>query len=326
MTHKFTHGWNRQAPDPRDRFFFARPVTSVPAFAAVDFSRVPLLNQGQEGSCGPNAMEELIYCDQVQQGLPLVGASRLFGYWWTRFLMGDTAHDTGVDNRTLCKAYATYGFLPEASDPYDDSPASMVRKPTDAMCAAAMPNRITDYAAVVQGLGQMKGTLAAGKPFLFGFEVFPQIDSDQAAANGILTMPKGTSIGGHDVSLTAYSDVDRPGELPGSHWPAGHFKGRNHWVRSDGKPWGDNGNIYVPYSYAASAKYAGDFWVVNTVPGGITPPPQPPPPGGTAYFFLRYSTGRNAGDPIAFNTPVAFPPGTYGWVQTAGEVHVVEMP
>lgn len=290
---KFVTGWNRQPFDPRDRYLLVsnERAAAIPSSFDVDFSRVPQLNQGAEGSCGPNTVEELIYKDQLLQGLEPVGASRLFVYYWTRSIMGTISQDSGVDNRSMMKALASYGFPAESLWPYDDSRASMVRKPTQGIMSSAALNKATDYAAVVQSLSQMKAVVASGKPFLFGFDVYQQIDSDQAADNGILTDPSGTPIGGHDVAIVGYSDVDRPGEESGNKWPAGHFKFRNHWMNGLGKPWGDMGYGYVSYAYATNSAHAGDFWVINTVPGSITPPPLPPtPPVGDDIFFTINGT------------------------------------
>lgn len=285
MGYSFKHGWVRQPLDPRDRFLLT-PQTQAAAlgpYAEVPFSSVPQLDQGNLGSCGPNTAAELIIYDQLTQGLPMVGASRLFIYWFTRQLMGTTGQDSGVDNRSMSKALAGNGFPAEALWAYDDTLTAMRRKPTPDVVAAAAPNKIVDYAAVVQSLTQMKGCIAGaadgkGRPFIFGFDVFQQIQSDQAADNGILSDPSGLPIGGHDVSIVGYSDVERPGEEAGHKWPAGHFKFRNHWMNSSSQRWGDNGYGYVSYAYALSAAHAGDFWAYNSVPGSPPLPPLPPDP------------------------------------------------
>ncbi len=275
---KYKYGWKQQPFDPRDRFHFAREDRHLAPYFDNSPNMGRQLDQGAEGPCGPNTAAEMIEFDQIVQNLLVAGASRLFVYWYTRYLMGTVMQDSGVDNRTMLKALANYGFPAEALWPYDDSTASMVKQPTPAVATAAKLNCITDYAAVVQSLTQMKGVLAGGKPFMFGFSVYSQMESAQAAANGILSDPKGTSVGGHDVTFVGYSDVARPGVLPGNTWPAGYFKFRNHWMNDATTPWGDGGYGYISYAYATNKNYASDFWVINTIPGSAPLPPSPPPP------------------------------------------------
>lgn len=267
----YAFGWKKQAPDDgRDlKLFTPRRITaSLPQAVDLTANMGQLFNQGSLGSCGPNTSDEMIEYDQKAQGLPVVSASRLFIYWTTRYLMGGGAvnQDSGVDNRTMLKALNQYGFCPETLWPYVVEKFRM--QPPQAAFAAAATNRITSYAAVPTTPDQMKGCLVRGFPFMFGFEVFQQIESDQAAANGILTTPPAgsTPIGGHDVTIFAYDESKQA------------YKFRNHWVNGDGSPWGDKGCGWIPYAYAHNANLCSDFWAINAVPGGVIPPPPPAPP------------------------------------------------
>ncbi len=275
---KCSFGWKRQRPDRRDRHFRAPYRITAHLAATLDLSvnMGPLLDQGALGSCGPNTADEVLTFDEKVQLLPVTYASRLFIYWYTRYLMGTVDQDSGVDNRTMLKALATYGFCSEALWPYADDDTTFKTQPNATAIASALANKITSYAAVAQTLAQMEGCLASGFPFIFGFDCFEQIESDQAASNGILTMPSGQPIGGHDVSIVGYSTVQATGVKPGNVWPAGTFKFRNHWSNQDGSPWGDGGYGYIPFAYATGA-HASDFWVINAVPVAA-PPIVPPPP------------------------------------------------
>ena len=168
------YGWRRQPFDPRDLYYFTsnRAISRLAPTCDLTFGMGPELDQGAQGSCGPNTSDEVITFDQKAQGLDVVGASRHFIYWMTRYLMGTVNEDSGVDNRTMLKALATYGFPPESLDPYSDAMADMVKKPSQAAISAAASNIITDYQAIVQSLSQMKGAIATrGRPFIFGFDV-----------------------------------------------------------------------------------------------------------------------------------------------------------
>lgn len=276
-------GWRRQQHDPRD-FHLRAPARLVSALpATVDLSPRfgPQLNQGNLGACGPNTADEIIEYDLKAETRPVVSASRLFIYYNTRVIMGVqyVNQDSGVDNRSMMKALATYGYCDETLCPYADDDTTFTRKPSAAAYAAALPNKISSYAAVGQNLSQMQGVLASAFGFIFGFSVYQQMMSDEAAATGIIANPSGSSIGGHDVSFLGFTTVDAPGVKPGNKWPAGTFKFRNHWLNSDGSPWGDGGYGYIPFAYAISAQQAGDFWTINSLPGFTpTPPPVPPVP------------------------------------------------
>lgn len=276
------YGWKRQAFDPRDPHlllpsYLLRRLTHT---ADISSGLGPQLDQGEEGSCGPNTADELITFDQKLEEIKELGASRLFIYWFTRYLMGTLNQDSGVDNRTMIQALNRYGFPPESVWPYDDTRGSMLRQPTQQVINEAAANKIADYAAVVQSPDQMKGVIASGKPFMFGFDVYQQIESEQAATNGVVNdpSPSESAIGGHDVTFCGYSDVTKPGVVSGNSWPAGTFKFRNHWMNGPDQPWGDGGYGYISYAYATNPNISGDFWVINTVPKSPVPPGPTPTP------------------------------------------------
>ncbi len=298
MTKQY-YGWRRQAPDPRDRFRFAPNTVSLPSsFKLPGFEEpegsgkeVPRLDQGAEGSCGPNTAVECILSNQRQEGLTVDPASRQFIYYNTRALMGTVNQDSGVDNRSMLKALAKWGWCPESLWPYVIS--KMTVAPPDACYTAALPNTKLTYAAVVQSLAQMKGVIYGtdgtdGDPFVFGFEVYQQIESEEAAMTGMVRTPSvnESPIGGHDVTFYGWDDI------------RGVFFFRNHWRRGPTEWWGNHGNGTIGYDYALSPR-AGDFWIINTVPGAPVPPPPPSPPPPSPDVFVipasgTYTTGKTA--------------------------------
>jgi hypothetical protein len=258
--------------DPRQKYQIVEWVTTppLPTMFALPFEKVPNIDQGALGSCGPNSLDEIIMWNDAQENLPVKSISRLAIYYWTRVLMGTTNQDSGVDNTSMLKAALAQGVIPEDVWPYTIS--TYKQKPP-----AGPATKIIDFSGVIQSIGQMKGTLFGtdgtdGDPFILGFDVFNQIESAQAAADGVIMdpSPNERAIGGHDVTIYGWNDALYSG--------AGGFLLRNHW-RSGSKWWGINGNGTISYAYALNAKLAGDFKVVNSVPGGGPPPPPPPPPG-----------------------------------------------
>ena len=212
----FALGWKRQIKaTPRNRMFVHVPANNPPS---VDLTpgMGPLLNQGNLGTCGLFTATECLTYDQIAQGItPPQQASELFLYYWVRQMMGTFPQDSGVDNATLMQSMAKYGTIPLSMWPYDDTALAVV--PTAAMNKVGLANLVTQYAGVIQDLAQMQATLAnlpgdSARPFIFGFNVFQQIMSDQAAANGILTSPAASdsSIGGHDVTICFTGDTKVP--------------------------------------------------------------------------------------------------------------------
>lgn len=268
-------GLIRQRPDERDRKLYSpRSVTDVLPeefdLSTLEFGKVPQLDQGGLGACGPSTASENIMFDQLKQGLALMPISRLFTYWTTRYLMNSVNSDSGVDNRTMLKALNKFGFCSEGLLPYQDDPITFRRQPPKACFDAALSNRITSYAAVQISLSQLQGAIfTIRRPVLFGFSVYPQIMSPQATATGVLTVPdplREMSIGGHDVSLVGWSNSRKM------------FKFRNHWMNGPNHPWGAGGYGWIPYDYATNPNLASDCWVINEIPGGVLPPPLPPAP------------------------------------------------
>ena len=81
----------------------------------------------------------------------------------------------------------------------------------------------------------MKGCLAAGYPFVFGFAVYESFESKEVAQSGVVPMPKPGErvLGGHAVMAVGYDDAQRD------------FIVRNSW----GSGWGQDGYFLMPYHY-----------------------------------------------------------------------------
>lgn len=274
-------GWHPSQPDFRD-IIFAAPRQILEALPpAVDLSVpsipspwVPAWNQGRLGACGPHAIAgDIVFAGMRQQGLTTFPMpSRLFIYWCTRYLMGTTNSDSGVDNRTLLKALAQFGWCDEELWPYNIN--NFRTQPSQACFDQAEKRKIVQYQSVPQNLETMKGCVAGGDPFVFGWSVYSSIS--QADETGMIPMPsRNDSLeGGHDVLIIGYNDG--PGMMLGI--PARHLKFRNWWLRGANVPWGQNSYGFIPYEYAANPQLSGDFWTVKHsayIP--VTPDPTPVP-------------------------------------------------
>jgi C1A family cysteine protease len=107
------------------------------------------------------------------------------------------------------------------------------------------------YQRLSQISNQLKGCLASGYPFVFGFTVYESFESQQVAQTGHAPMPAPTeaSIGGHAVIAVGYDDSQN--------W----FIVRNSW----GVGWGMKGYFTLPYAYLIDPNLASDFWIIRVV-------------------------------------------------------------
>ncbi len=258
----FKSGWVPSGKDHRDIVYSSRLRDLPPS---VDLSPglgdpwSPVWNQLSIGSCGANAAAaDIVFAAMKQQGVSIKMPSRLFIYWIARSLMGTTTQDSGVENRLLFKALSQFGWCDGDIWPYDTSKYTV--KPPQACFDQAAQRKALQYLRINQDLDSMRGALASGDTFVFGFKVYDGLMSKETAKTGVVPMPSGQTRGGHDVLFVGYDDSKRL------------FKFRNSWGN-----WGDGGYGYIPYDYAVSTGQAGDFWTAKYV--GAPTPPAPGPDG-----------------------------------------------
>jgi C1A family cysteine protease len=107
------------------------------------------------------------------------------------------------------------------------------------------------YQRVLQTPTQMKGCLASGYPFVFGFSVYESFESPAVTKTGVVPLPSpGESmLGGHAVLAVGYDDERQ------------RFLAMNSW----GSAWGERGYFTIPYTYLTDAGLSADFWTVRVV-------------------------------------------------------------
>jgi C1A family cysteine protease len=212
----------------------------------------PVEDQGQLGSCTANALVGALEFLELKDGAKFVDLSRLFLYYNERVIEGTVDQDNGAFIRDGIKSLAKQGVCSETEWPYKIS--RFKRKPSRACYRSAKNHQILSYHRITT-VNEMRGCLAAGFPFVFGFTVYSAFESVTVARSGVLNMPrpKEKTIGGHAVMAVCYDDASR------------RFVIRNSW----GDDWGQKGYFTMPYDYLSPDKnLADDFWTVRTLKEG----------------------------------------------------------
>ena len=258
------YGWRPDLPDQRDHIYAAPLPKLGPLPAKVDLRKQcpPVYNQEQIGSCTANAIAAAIEFDLLKQKLPDFVPSRLFIYYNERDMEHTVTTDSGAQIRDGVKSVNKLGVCPETEWPYIATPADPntnvwppgakpAEQPTAQCYKDALSNQVTSYQRVNRDLAQMKGCLADGFPFVFGFTVYDAFESASVAKTGVLNLPTSSEqvVGGHAVLAVGYDDA------------AQRFTVRNSW----GAKWGMKGYFTMPYAYLLSAQLASDFWTLRVV-------------------------------------------------------------
>jgi C1A family cysteine protease len=256
------YGWHPDLPDQRDLVYavpHAVAAAALPAKVDLRPQCPPVYDQGQLGSCTANAIAGAIEFDQIKLKLPEFTPSRLFIYYNERVMEHDVSLDNGAQIRDGIKSVAKQGVCSEKSWPYDDQnmdpdpcpQCPYAKKPTPACYAEAAKHKVLSYQRLVSQLNILKGCLASGYTFVFGFTVYESFESEQVAKTGIVPMPgpKEKVVGGHAVVAVGYDDSTK------------HFIVRNSWATT----WGLQGYFMMPYAYLTDTNLADDLWTIRLV-------------------------------------------------------------
>lgn len=244
-------GWVPDIPDHRDHVY-AAPIpwlAKLPKEMDLRKQCPPVYDQGQLGSCTANAITAAIEFDQMKQQMKYFMPSRLFVYYNEREMEGSVDSDSGAQIRDGIKCVNKQGDCPEKLWPY--IVARFADKPPASCYSSAVKHKAVLYQRVVRNANQMKGCLASGYPFVFGFSVYENFMSATVAKSGHATMPRPneTLEGGHAVLAVGYDDAHQ--------W----FLVRNSW----GPAWGMKGYFTLPYAYLLDDNLSDDFWTIRAV-------------------------------------------------------------
>jgi C1A family cysteine protease len=245
------YGWVPDLPDHRDHLYSAPGELAAAPPAKMDLRPQcpPVYDQGQLGSCTATAIAAAIEFDRLKQRLADFTPARLFIYYNERVIEHTVASDSGAQIRDGIKSVGKLGDCPETEWPYNL--ARFKTRPPARCYADALKYKVVLYQRLTPVLGQLKGCLASGYPFIFGFTVYEGFESAQVARTGHASLPKSgeRAIGGHAVAGVGYDDAKQ--------W----FIIRNSW----GARWGMKGYFTLPYAYLTDENLANDFWTIRIV-------------------------------------------------------------
>jgi C1A family cysteine protease len=260
----FGLGWVPDLPDHRDLAYSA-PLAHLRQLPSVVDLRPQFLSapydQGAIGSCTANAIAGAVQFDRGKRHQPPdFTPSRLFIYYNERAMEHSIPLDAGAQIRDGIKSVAKQGVCKETTWPYQPVEADQdthlfplrsppVTKPPINAYHEAEGCRAVSYFRVQQSLAQMKGCLAEGFPFVFGFAVYESLYDADGNPREIVPIPSGgdNQLGGHAVLAVGYDDNRQL------------FTIRNSW----GPNVQDHGYFYMPYSYLLDGNLANDFWTIR---------------------------------------------------------------
>lgn len=247
------YGWTPDLPDGRDLLYAAppKPLAKLPPRVDLRTKCPRVYDQGQLGSCTANAIGAAFEFEQMKQRRKAFTPSRLFIYYNERAMEGTVNSDSGAMIRDGVKSVSKQGVCDEKNWRYDI--AKFRDKPPKPCYAEGKKNQAIQYLRVARNLGQMKGCLAQGFPFVFGFSVYESFESAHVAKTGHAPVPKANEefLGGHAVLAVGYDEAKQ--------W----FIVRNSW----GTKWGMRGYFTMPYPYLTQSSLASDFWTIRRVEG-----------------------------------------------------------
>lgn len=246
------YGWVPDLPDARDHLYAAPMAMLKKLPAAVDLQSKfpPPYDQGDLGSCTGNAIAGAIqFGRRKQKQKPDFTPARLFIYYNERAIEGTVNVDSGAQIRDGIKSVVKQGACTEKTWPYQITQFTV--KPPPPAFKEASKYQVTSYSRLTQTLTQLKGCLASGYPFVFGFTVYESFESPAVAKSGVMPMPAASEkvLGGHPVVAAGYDDKSQ------------RFIVRNSW----GSKWGQKGYFTMPYAYITESNLADDFWTIRLV-------------------------------------------------------------
>ena len=247
-------------PDIRDYRFAAEPPVTLQD--TYDLVAGFTYDQGQQGSCTGNAQAKIYRMLLKAQGASDWDISRAMIYYESRGLEGTTNQDSGSTLADSMRALYLYGGCSNQVMPYRDT--DFTTSPSAAALQEGLNHQCLAYGIVNQSADAIGAALDAKHPVSIGFVVYQNFAPD---ASGVLPMPAGSALGGHNTVITGRYHSRRL-YISDNSW------GQNWGVTVSGQP----GRFLIPYDYVHNPQITFELKDMTNVEGVIVPPPPPPPP------------------------------------------------
>jgi C1A family cysteine protease len=243
--------------DERDRCV-APAKASGPVIVSFRKDVPYIKDQGQAGSCTAHAATEILELAFRRHKSELPASvdrstlrfSPLFQYAQERMMEGTFSQDAGAQSRTIFQVLTQVGVCLEKEDPYSDKDIYIA--PTAQMLADAKQFKADAYHRILD-VDTAKTVLQSGYTFTIGTPLYEQFEGFDCSIHGLVRMPSGPSIGGHEMHVIGCDDTkDVYGEV-------GAFEVQNSW----GADWGDHGFCWIPYAYCEALMDQIDFWTLH---------------------------------------------------------------
>lgn len=245
--HKY--GVVKDKPDSRDKLYVQYKtidVAALPSFVDLRSGCSDIVDQGDLGSCTSNAIvsglrEYILLEDKAITPLRL---SRIYHYWWERYLEGTVNEDSGATLRDGMKVLNKYGVCTEETRPYNIEDFEVT--PTEIENQEAQNYTIPAYERLLS-IDQIKHAVFNNNIVVFSITLYTSFEK-KTKKDGIVHMPcfLEKKLGGHAMCIVGYND----------NFLNGSFIVRNSW----GESFGDKGYCYIPYKMY---KYFMDAWTVK---------------------------------------------------------------
>lgn len=244
------YGWIPDLPDRRDWRYVRKTDRRLPPMIDLKSGCSPVEDQGNLGSCTAQALAGALEFLERKHRKSFEDRSRLFIYYNERVITRTTNQDSGAMLRDGIKTLVTNGACGERRWPYVVRRFTM--KPPITAYAEGRDHQIREYRRI-ESIDAMKGCLAEGFPFVFGFTVYESLETKAVAKTGRIPLPgrREKALGGHAVLAVGYDDRIK------------RFLIRNSW----GTGWGDHGYGTMPYAYLESRDLSDDFWTIRSGEG-----------------------------------------------------------
>ena len=227
----------------------------LPEFVDLSYWCSPVRNQEPLSSCTACSAIALVEYFQNKIYGEYTNASVLFLYKVTRKLMHRQG-DVGASIRETMKAMVLFGIPPEEYWPYE--PSKIDEEPSGFCYSYGQIYQTIKYFRLdtpglpaTHLLAQIKMTLVAGLPSMFGLTIYSSIYEEANYKKGYIPIPhsKDNVQGGHAVVAIGYDDSKIIGTSVGA------LLIRNSW----GTNWGEQGYGWLPYDYILKG-LTSDWW------------------------------------------------------------------